>query len=479
MSTLQTQQEIAATTQIVVIGGGISGLTAAYRLDQLISQAGAGVELVLLEASPRLGGVIESVRSGDYLLERGPDAFITDKPAALELCQELDLESSLLATRADFRGALVVRRGRPVPVPASFQLLGPARIGPVLRSPLFSWRAKLRMAFEPWVSRGEEEIDESVASFVRRRLGHEALDRLVQPLVGGIYTGDPDTLSLQSTLPRFKEMERIHGSLWRGLRDKSSDEDEAVGARYGLFASLSGGLSELVEAITSRISPRCQFRFGAIVRSVTRNDSGGYRIELAGGEQFACDGVVLATDGGGDLLAELDSRLAENLAEISRASSCVVSTGHRLDDIDHPLDAFGLVVPACENRRILAVSFSSRKFVGRAAPDRVLLRTFVGGALQPGLLDQEDDQLVAMVLEELGSLLGVRGRPELVDVARHSSAMPQYTVGHDDRVAEIESRLTGHVGLALAGNTLHGIGLPDCIASGAAAAETIFAGLSG
>ena len=335
------------------------------------------------------------------------------------------------------------------------------------------------MAFEPWVSRRRDDADECVASFVRRRLGHEALERLVQPLVGGIYTGDPESLSLQATLPRFREMERIHGSLWRGLRAKSTADDQAAGARYGLFASLSGGLSELVETITARIAPRCEFRFQVAARSVTRDDVGRYRIELADGESLACAGVVLATDGSTGLLEGLDGELAGKLARITRASSCVVSTGHRLDDVDHPLDAFGLVVPSCENRRILAVSFSSRKFAGRAAPDRVLLRTFLGGALQPELVDLPDEQLVALVLEELGDLLGVRGTPELVDVARHAGAMPQYTVGHVDRVAEIERLTAGHDGLGLAGNALYGIGLPDCIARGESAAETVFASLSG
>ncbi len=468
------------TRRCLVIGGGASGLSAALSLcDEagVRNESDRRIEVELLEASDRLGGTIETVRLDDYLVERGPDMFITDKPAAAELCRRLGLEDQLVGTDPEFRGSLVVRNRRPVAVPESFQLLGTPRIRSLLGSPIFSWRGKLRMALEPLVGRRRDEGDESVASFVRRRLGREALERLVQPLVGGIYTGDPERLSLKATLPRFIEMEREHGSLWLGLGAAAAGRAAATqGARYGLFASLAGGLGQLVDTATDLLAERCRIRRGARVSAIRPvEEPGGFRVELATGESIEADAVVLAVPCGvaAGLAKDLSKDLSDRLSEIESASSVVVSTGYRLDQIEHPLDAYGLVVPHAEGRRVLAVSFASRKLAGRAPEGRVLLRTFVGGALQPELVDLDDSEIEQLVREELGSLLGVRGEPEMIDVVRYPRRMPQYVVGHLERVGEIERLVSEIPGLALAGNALRGVGLPDCIASGIEAAARV------
>lgn len=468
----------------LVIGGGASGLSAALSLQAAAegaSQAGRRIELELLESSGRLGGAIETVRQGDYLVERGPDMFITDKPAAVQLCRMLGLEGEIIRTDPGFGGSLVLRNGRPVRVPKGFGLLGTPRIGAVLGSSIFSWPGKLRMAMEPLVRRragaGAGAEDESVASFVRRRLGHEALDRLVQPLVGGIYTGDLERLSLAATLPRFVEMEREFGSLWRGLRASASVGHESTGgARYGLFASLRGGLGQLVAAAERRLESACRIRLNTVVQSIERTSPvGEFVVGLVGGESIRADALILAVPAAvaSRLCVALSSNLSESLGRIETASSAVVCTGHRLEAIDHPLDAYGLVVPRVESRRVLAVSFASRKFSDRAPDGRVLLRTFVGGVLQPELVELSDDELSELVAEELKSLLGVGGVPDFVEVVRYRRMMPQYTLGHLDRVEEIEHRISEIPGLALAGSFLRGVGLPDCLASGMAAAASV------
>jgi oxygen-dependent protoporphyrinogen oxidase len=442
------------------------------------------VELVLFEAATRLGGTVGTEFEQGYLIEKGADSFITDKPWAVDLCRRLDLEDRLIPTDARYRGSLVLRRGKPLPVPEGFLLLSPARIWPVLTSPLFSPWGKLRMGLEYFVRAGEAD-DESLAAFVRRRFGQEVLERLVQPLVGGIYTSDPDKLSLQATLPRFLEMERRERSLIRAARKQAKRQPEVSeresGARYGLFATLQGGLSELVDRLEASIAAQGTLRLQTAVSAI-RRATGDSQWELAttNGSLEKFDAVILAlrANQAADVLSEQDADLSALLREIEYASSAIVITGFRLSDIRHPLNSFGLVVPAIEKRNILAVSFGSRKFPGRAPAGHVLLRTFVGGAMQPELLEASDDELIAMVCDELRELLEVRGDAELVKIARYTNAMPQYHVGHVARVEQIAKQAGRHAGLALAGNAYDGVGIPDCIRSGEQAAQQVFSAIS-
>jgi oxygen-dependent protoporphyrinogen oxidase len=479
----------SARKRIAVIGGGITGLAAAHRVLELADEKSQPVELTLLEASGTAGGVAGTRRIGDYLVETGADSFITNKPAAIRLCERLGLNDELISTETTFRGSLVLRKGKPVPVPDGFMLLSPAKVWPILKSPIFSPIGKLRMGMEFFVPRrkaapGVALPDESLAAFVRRRFGEEALERIVQPLVGGIYTSDPEKLSLAATMPRFLDMEAEHRSLIVATRRQAAKQDaDAVdrerhgsGARYGLFATLRGGISDLFEKLRATIAARAEVRFENRVNSVTRQPDG--QVEIRTNDAASTfDGVVLATPAyvSSELLsAEAgQDELRSLLGQIEYASTAIVVSGHRLSDIEHPLDSFGLVIPAIEKRKVIAVSFSSRKFPGRAPDGRVLLRTFVGGAMQPELLELDDEEIVRVVSQELSEMLGVRGQPDFMEVVRWNRAMPQYHLGHVERVSRIFELAESLPGIELAGNAYHGVGLPDCIASAEAAVERL------
>jgi oxygen-dependent protoporphyrinogen oxidase len=463
--------------RVAVVGGGITGLAAANRMIELCREQSRPLELTLFEARSRPGGVVATERRDDYLIEHGADSFITNKPWGIDLCGRIGLEEELIPTDETYRRSLVLRKGKPVPVPEGFMLLAPAKVWPVLTSPVFSPLGKLRMGCEYFIPRRTEDGDESLAAFVRRRFGREALERLVQPLVGGIYTSDPEKLSLQATMPRFLEMEREYRSLIRASKKQAGEgstaETSGSGARYGLFVTLRNGLSSLLEALRARVAAAGAIRFETAMRNVKPAASGGWQLEFGDGTAAEFDAVILAVRAfqAGEIVQSFDLKLAEELRQIEYASTAIVLSGHRLAHVSHPLDAFGLVVPAIENRKVLAVSFASRKFPGRAPDGRVLLRTFVGGAMQPESMRLSDAELVALVRSELAELLGVGGEPDFMDVVRFNNAMPQYHVGHLDRVAQIESLTGKHPGLQLAGNAYHGVGIPDCIHSGEQAAE--------
>lgn len=472
-------QCIPDTRRVAVIGGGVSGLAAAFRLLELRKARGQPVDVTLFEAGSQTGGVIGTRRIDGYLVELGADMFITNPPYAVDLCRRLGLENELIPTEDRFRRSLVLHQGKPVSVPESFQLLSPVEIWPVLKSPLFTWPGKLRMALEYFLPRSTSDADESLAHFVRRRFGREALERLVQPLVGGIYTADPERLSLHATMSRFRELERTHGSVIRGLRKKAASRDgeaAASGARYGMFATLRNGVDSLLETLRDRVAEGATVRVGTPVSRLTPNSAGGYSLTLPAGVQERFDAVVLALPAYriADLLDNFSEQLVTDFRKLEYASTAIVVSGYKLSDIEHPLDAFGLVIPAIEKRKILAVSFTSRKFPGRAPEGRIILRTFVGGAMQPELLQRSDAEIQTLVQSELSQILGVRGAPEFCVVARWDRAMPQYYVGHVELVSRIEAAIATHRGLALAGNAWHGVGIPDCVHSGEVAGERVF-----
>jgi oxygen-dependent protoporphyrinogen oxidase len=479
---------------VAVIGGGITGLAAAHRLREVATTLDRPLEVTMFEAGSRVGGVFETREVAGYRVECGADSFITNKPWAIDLCRRIGLESRLVPTDATYRRALVLRAGQPVDVPEGFQLLAPTKLTALLRSPIFSPWGKLRMALEAVLPRGAEQDDESLADFVRRRFGREALERLVQPLVGGIYTSDPERLSLRATLPRFLEFERDFGSVIRGLRRQAKmaagRDESASGARYGLFATLAGGMSELQDTLCSRIRQHDTIQLSASVSGVQKSND-GYKLTVESHPASPStlnprlstpfDAVIVAVPAyrAADLVQSFAIDLAEKLRRIEYASTAIVVSGHKLADVRHPLDAFGLVIPAIERRQILAVSFTSRKFPDRAPPGCVQLRTFVGGAMQPELFGSPDDVLLDIVRRELEQLLGVTWRPDFTVVARHARSMPQYHVGHLRLVEEIEAEVARHARLVLAGNAFHGVGLPDCIHSGEQAAERIVESLRG
>jgi protoporphyrinogen/coproporphyrinogen III oxidase len=460
--------------KLVVVGGGITGLAAAHRAVELAGERGLSLDLTLLEAGDRLGGTIASERRDGFLVECGPDSFLSEKPWALALCRRLGLEDRLVRTDDRFRRTFVVWGGALHPLPEGFQLLAPTRLGPLLASRLFTWPGKLRMALDLVLPRGGE-TDESLGAFVRRRLGREALERVAQPLVAGIYTADPDDLSLSATMPRFKELERRERSvilaMWRAARRAPTEAAGASGARWSLFVTLADGMEELVRALGARL-PAGSVRLKARVTDVARAD-GAWRVATQDGDVLAADGVILTPEAhqSARLLRYLDPSLALLLEGIPYASSATVTLAYRRAAIRHPLDGFGFVVPHAEERPIIAGTFSSVKYPGRAPEGHVLLRVFLGGALREAVLDQDDERLAEIAREQLRDLLGVGEAPLWTRIARYRKAMPQYHVGHLARVETIELALARHPGLALAGGAYRGVGIADCVRSGEDAAR--------
>jgi oxygen-dependent protoporphyrinogen oxidase len=472
---------------VVVIGGGITGLTACYRLACLARAHNLPLEVRLLEASGRLGGAIATRHHQGLLLEQGPDCFISSKPWGVALCEELGLSAQLMSTTTQYRQSFIVRRGKLVPVPQGFYLMVPGSLWSFAASPILSWRGKLRMALDLVLPRRAATADESLAHFVTRRLGREALWRIAQPMIGGIYTGDPAHLSLQATMPQFLEMEQRHGSLIRAMwhnqrvaRQHGAPIEGTSGPRYGLFVSFHQGMQTLVDRLVACL-PVDAVRLHACVHRLERlPDTSRWLIHLHDRTRLEADAVCMALPAPqtGQLLSSLHPALAATLQKIPYASSAIVNIAFRRTDVAHPLHGMGFVVPAIEQRTLMACSFSSVKFTGRAPRDQVLLRAFVGGALQQADYDLTDDAMQHAVLKDLHDLIGVTGPPIHLSVSRHPHAMPQYRLGHVQRVAHLEAMTSQIPGLVLAGNAYHGVGIPDCIHSGENAARTVLTHLS-
>jgi protoporphyrinogen/coproporphyrinogen III oxidase len=487
---------LASMKKVAIIGGGISGLAAAHRAVELDSSA----QIALFESSDRLGGILQTIREDGYLIESSADSFITNVPWAIDLCRRIGFADQLIPTNPAHRGAMVVCRGQLQPVPDGFLLMAPNRLGAVLRSPILSIPGKLRLACESFIAVKPAAGDESLASFARRRLGREAFERLVQPLIGGIYTADPEKLSLAATLPRFLEMERQHGSLLRATKanrkaatkdttDSEDNNSEDSAARYSMFMTPRDGLSSFVDAIANRLPPGC-VQLGVTVENIeklgdrwrlsTRPHTTSSLPRPSGGEGWGegaaeFDAVIIATPApaAAKLVNNIDANLAAELASIEHAGSAIVILAYDKSQITHPLNTFGFVVPQIENRRILSASFSSVKFPGRAPDGKVLIRVFLGGALQPEMVRKADEELIEIAGKELAGLLAITGQPTLTKIFRWHAAMPQYHLGHLERLQRIKDHLANHSGLALAGNAFTGVGIPQCIRSGELAAERI------
>lgn len=485
----------------MVIGAGISGLAAAHKILER-SHPGSGISVTLLEASANSGGIVQTHKRDGFLLERGPDSFISEKPPALELAKRLGIENHLIQTNSQHRRSFIVSKGKLLPVPEGFQLLAPGRLIPFFGSDIFSWGGKARMAMDLLLPRAHKngaavQSDESLAQFVRRRLGQEALERMAQPMVGGIYTANPETLSLRATMPRFLEMEREHRSLILALRRnaRSSASNAPVpegtsGARYSLFLSFDQGMQLLTDTLAKRISLlsestsmqpciRVNTRVNALHLTREKN-AVKWRVTTDSRETVNADAVCLAltAHAAAELLRDVDPKLASELEGIPYASSATINLAYKREDIPHPLDGFGFVVPFIEKRSILACTFTSVKFAGRAPGNCVLLRAFIGGALQPQIFELGDDELISRVRSDLRDLLGIRAAPMFAEISKWKSSMPQYHVGHLEKVARIQERLASLPGLALAGNAYTGAGIPDCVRSGENAAEALTSNVS-
>lgn len=480
--------------RVAIVGGGISGLACAHRLLELSRERGRPIAIHLFEAGDRLGGVIATEQRDGFILEAGPDSFITEKPWALALCRRLGIADRLIGTNPESRRSFVARGGRLYPVPEGFQLLAPSRLGPFFASSLFSWPGKLRMALEPFIPPRRDLADESLGGFVERRLGREALERIAQPMIAGIYGADPRALSIEATLPRFKTMEQEHGSLlramWRSRRrgdgaalGRGDEGVGASGARYGLFVSFDRGMQMLVDALAARLPTGC-VRLGARVTALAAEPGSGWRLTVegvpdAGGSSYDALCLALPAHAAAALLSDLDGELAELLRAIPYAGAATVNLAYRREDVPHPLNGFGFVVPATEKRAILGCTFCSIKYPGRAPKGHALLRAFLGDPwARAGAEGRDDAALVAAAREDLRLFLGISAAPLFTAIARYPAAMAQYAVGHRERITAIEARARRWPRLSLAGNGFYGIGIPDCVHGGEAAAEALWAALA-
>lgn len=474
MRTAATPNPTGTPRHVVIIGGGIAGMSAAWTVQTQAAADGANVRYSLLEAADRWGGKIDTERvdgwgETPFIVEHGPDAFLTRKPWAYQLAQALGLGERILGVNTATHGTVVALGGRLVPLPPGMPLLVPTRLGPFLRSPLFSLRGKLRILAEPLIPKRRSGDDEAVAAFVRRRLGNEALDRLAEPLLGGIYNSDVATQSLRATFPQFAAMEDKHGSLMLGAR---AARPPAKTPPLPPFFSFPTGTQTLVDALAAQLTG--DLRLNAAVTAITRADR-QVRVTLASGETLAADAVIVATPAraAASLLRTLTPEAADALASIGTSSIGAVSLGYRCADVPHPMNGHGIVIPRVERHRIDGVTWSSSKWAQRAPDGYALLRVFFGGPNSSATMALDDAGLVAVVRDELQSLMGIHAAPLFQRIRRWQDAYPEYAVGHLERVARIEALLP--TGVLLAGSSYRGIGVPDCIHQGQQAAEAALA----
>jgi protoporphyrinogen/coproporphyrinogen III oxidase len=476
-------------TRVAIIGGGISGLAAAFELEQR-RRSGSSVTYVLYESSPRLGGVLLTEHIDGCLVEAGPDSFITEKPWATDLCRALRLGDQLIGSSDAVRKTYILVNGRLVVMPDGLMFMVPTKILPTSLSPLFSWKTKLRMAQELFQPPRIADGDESVASLVERHYGQEMVDRLADPLLSGIYGGDAANLSVRAVLPRFAEMERKYGSLSRAMlaARKKAPQNSSKPAPP-LFTSLKNGMQHLAEAVVSRLTP-ASLLTNTTVQEI-QPEGGGWVVgsstvgsstagvdqerQNTGLQSRQFDAVILAlpSHAAAQLLTVVVSELSAELAAINYSSSITVGLAFDRDVRRSLPPGFGFLVPRTEGKRLLAATFVHNKFPHRAPEDRALLRCFLAGANADAAWQLSDDQIVAVVRTELEQILGLRSDPLFARVYRWKSAMAQYGVGHLERLERIERLRQKLPGMALAGNGYRGIGVPDCIRSGRDAAEQV------
>lgn len=473
--------------RVVIVGGGITGLTTAYRLLKSRRDAsGSPIRVTVLEAKPRLGGNIRTERAEGCVIDAGPDSFVTARPHATALCRELGLADRLIGTTERNRRVYVRRGGVLHPLPEGLVLTVPSRVMPLARSGLFSLVAKARMGLDLVLPKRTSDQDESIGGFIRRRLGQEALDRLAEPLLGGIYAGNVDTLSLRATFPQLLDLEHKHGSLIMGAVAQRKAQEEAKkkapqGSGFGsVFYSLLGGMGEIVTALSESIEALgAEVIIGAEVSSVTHAESDGrlaVRFTHAGEQRsIPAEDVILATPAyvTADALDGLDRAISAELRQIPYVSTATIVLGYPRADVPHPLDATGLIVPKSEQRRALAATFISSKWAGRAPSDMALLRIFAGGYRDPAALSLNEEELVAMAREELAALLGIKVKPSFSRVYRYERSNAQPVVGHLDRMKRLRALSAQHPGLHLTGAAYDGVGIPDCVRQAGETAQKI------
>jgi protoporphyrinogen/coproporphyrinogen III oxidase len=462
----------------IVIGGGISGLSTAYLLRQKAVRAGIDLEIVLLEKEQRTGGKIWSIKEEGFLCEWGPNGFLDSKPQTLDLCASLGIKDKLHRSNDNARKRFIYSEGELHRLPEN----GPS----FLKSRLISWPGKLRLALEPtpFIHRAPTDADETLAEFARRRLGKEALDKLIAPMVSGIFAGDPETMSLNSCFPRIAELEREYGGLVMAMMKlaKKKKKEAAAGKAVasaagpgGVLTSFRDGIQYLTDALSASLVG--VVRPGCPVAAVEKAQSSRYRVRRADGSEEEADVVISAAPAfaAAEMLAGVDPGLAGVLRQIRYASMTVVCFGYDRSRVSHPLDGFGYLIPKKEGRSILGTLWDSSMFENRAPQGKVLLRSMMGGACFPQSVKLSDDEVTARVRKDLKEIMGIGAEPSFVRIFRHEQAIPQYTVGHGKRVEAVEDWQKDLKGLILTGNSFRGIGLNDCVAAAQRASDEALA----
>ncbi len=459
--------------KLIIIGGGIAGLSAAYHAAKNIPDA----HITLIESSNQWGGKISTERvmfdDGQFIIEGGPDTFLASKPWGVALCRELGLGERLHGTNPNHKSTYVLNRNRLLPLPEGLAMMIPSNIPSILRSHLISWVGKARMGFDFLQPAKKLNGDESLGSFVSRRLGREAYENLIEPLMSGIYAGDGDQLSLASTFPYLRDLEIKYGSLARGaLTMRQQTNGKALQGSRSAFLTPTTGLAEIVEKLVESLKSKVDLRLNTTVSQIS-NINSRYLVDLKNGSRLDSDSVILAAPAfiSGALLASFDPTLASVLKSIPYASTATVSLAYRQSDLPQPLDGYGYVIPRREGRKALACTWTSTKFPHRAPDGYALIRVFVGRAGQD--IPWNENDLLELAKEELNLTLGITAEPILSRVFMWDKAMPQYNLGHPEKLKQIDAALEKHPGLALAGNGYRGIGIPDCIHSGELAVERV------
>src|SRR5579864_5384751 len=462
--------------RIAIIGGGISGLSAAFALEDLRTTANSDVEYLLYESSSRLGGVLQTEHIDGCLVEAGPDSFVTEKPWAADLARALGLGDQLIGSNDADRKTYILTKGRLVVMPDGLMFMVPTKILPTGFSPLFSWKTKLRMSQELFHPPRAVDHDESVADFVERHYGSEMVERLADPLLSGVYGGESANLSVRAVLPRFAEMEKTHGSLGRAMlaarkkmRQKNSGPPKPAPS---LFTSLRDGMQHLAEAVVAQLAPS-SLLVNTPAQALQRE--AGTWVVSAGMQSDQFDAVIVALPGpaAANVLSMVSPELSSELAAIQYSSSITVGLGYDRDVRQSLPPGFGFLVPRSEGKRLLAATFVHNKFPHRAPEDRALLRCFFAGSNAENVWQLSDEQIVGIVRNELQQIIGLRAEPLFARVYKWKSAMAQYSVGHLERLDRIERLRQQLAGLALAGNAYRGIGVPDCVRSGREAVKQL------
>ncbi len=479
----------ASPQTVVVIGGGITGLAAALACVEQARQQSRAIRCLLVEAAPTFGGKIVTHRVRDCVIEAGPDSFLSQKPWALDFCRRLGLSDRLINTNAAHRQTYVYSQGALRELPEGMVVIRPGNIRPFIRSGLLSWSGLARMGLEYILPPKAPNGDESLAAFFRRRFGREATARLIEPLMAGIYAGDAEQMSLRATFPRFLELEQTQGSVIRGMlaagKQAPAKATPGTAPRHSLFVTLKDGLAELVDATVAKLTELgAELRTNCGVESVrVRSNAPGrwvYDLTFSNGTARTADAVILATPAfaAAELVRPLSPSAAGVMEQIEYASTATMSLLYRAADVREQVRGFGFVIPRAEQELLLATTWTSLKWSHRAPDDRVLARVYMGGVGRESALAASDEALVPLVREELARLAGIRATPEYVEVNRWHRAMPQYTLGHLDRVAAIDTALSRYPGFVVAGAAYRGIGIPDCIRDGQERAAQVLAVLA-